>query len=98
MPVLMKCPHPDCQFPGPLGFSEGAPWGQRFYHTDCRPGECPGMWLYNGNWYKTEAEAWVQYKKDHGPFDRDWERAFDARILENNEKKFQKYINLWNSP
>lgn len=95
MPVLMACPNPNCNHPGPLGFTEGSPWGRRFYHSDLRPGDCPGMWEYNGKWYSTEAEGWKQYKKDAGPFDENWTKAFDARILHHNEEQFDKYIKLW---
>ncbi len=96
MPVLMPCPNPTCDHPGPCGFSEGAPWGMTFYHVN-RPGEdCPGMWNYNNTWYASEALAWKQYKRDNPGLDENWVKAFDARILRKDIEAYEKHIKAWN--
>lgn len=91
MPLIMACPHPKCDHPGPLGFGNPHPWGMYVYHGS----SCPGVWLYDDNWYANQAEAWKQYKKDRGPFDANWTKAYDALILEKNERKYKIWINRW---
>jgi hypothetical protein len=90
MPAMIACPNSQCQFPGPLGFNDPAPWGIHFYHSGC-----PGAWLFNEVWYDTQAEAWEAYKKQHGPFDPDWVAAFDAKILRNDHEEYERLIQVW---
>jgi hypothetical protein len=53
------------------------------------------MWLFDGVWYASEADAWAAYKAARGPFDPDWIAAFDARIVEKNERKYKRHIKVW---
>lgn len=92
MPMLIACPNPKCNFPGPMGFSDPVPWGLHVYHGR----ECNGAWLYNNQWYAEEKDAWNQYKKDNMHLDRNWVKAFDARILKKSERSFNFWIKKWN--
>ena len=91
MPAMMACPHPGCDHPGPMGFSDPHPWGTHFYHES----GCPGAWLYGDKWYATQADAWRQWKADNPGQNRHWLAAFDALIVDRDTKAYKKHINRW---
>lgn len=90
MPVIMACPRTGCNHPGPMGFTEPRLWGMHFYHQGCA-----GAWEYRGNWYDTEAEAWTAYKRNNPHLNKNWVKAFDARILKGSERLYKYWIKKW---
>ena len=104
MPAYMACP--TCGFNGPHGFNDPGVGGiQRFYHSipaGAGGGTCFSFHA-DGKWFKTMKEAWYhvrprlvreQTKRDGRP-DKFWLAAFDAKIIENDEKKYKRLIRKW---
>ena len=91
MPAIMPCPNTKCDFPGPMGFGDPKPWGTHFYHNS----KCPGAWLFDENWYDDQADAYKAYKKDNPRLEETWIAAFDALIIEKNQAKYNRLIQIW---
>ena len=103
MPAMMKCP--TCEkYEGPHGFNDPGVGGiMRFYHTTTE-GVCYSFYADN-QWFKTEADAWKQVRprlaadqrRRDGVEDTLWLEAFDALILEKDEKKHKRLIKRWSN-
>lgn len=96
MPVMTKCS--TCGFEGNHGFTSCVGGITKFYHTidetklDCMENSCQ-FYEYEGKPYKTYAAAWKVAREAY-PNDF-WRQAYDALILENNQRKHNRLIDKW---
>ncbi len=101
MPAYMKCP--TCGFDGPHGFNDPGVGGIRRYYHSTPTGTCFSFFV-DDQWFTTEADAWkhvrprlvADQKRRDGCEDTFWLQAFDALILEKDEKKYKRFIRKWN--
>ena len=94
MPAMMKCP--TCGFEGPHGFNEPGVGGIMMFYHSAPSGTCRSFTV-NNKWFTSKAEAWKEVRPllvaDRA--DPDWLAAWDARIIEGDEKKFERLIQKW---
>lgn len=97
MPVYLRCPI--CGFEREHGFLllVGGITGFSHFIPGCEPQwvmECSHYWYeFKGKTYRTKKEAWKEARKQY-PKDT-WRDAWDARLIEQNEKKAQRLFAEW---
>ena len=107
MPAVMKCP--TCGFQGNHGFTDTVAGIVRFYHSTPDPqqegqvqGNCYSFHA-DDQWFTTLEDAWKhvrprlvreQTARDGKP-DTNWLGAWDARILDHDERKAKKLFKAW---
>lgn len=96
MPAITKCK--SCGFEGNHGFTNCVAGITKFYHridknkADCLENTCQ-FFEYDGKTYPTLAKAWKVARESY-PNDY-WRQAYDALILDNNQRKYNRLISKW---
>lgn len=94
MPAYMKCEK--CGFDGPHGFNDPGVGGIITFYHSTPTGTCR-TYTVKDQWFTEWADAWRCVRPDlvQDRADPDWLAAWDALIIEKNQKKHQRLLEVW---
>jgi hypothetical protein len=94
MPAVFECPK--CKGGNVNhGFNEPGVGGITTFYHSTPTGYCYNYYV-GEHWFPTMEEAWMFVRPNLQPTsDPDWLAAWDAKILEHNQKKYDRLMKKW---